>query len=200
MVRARRPDDLREECVATGSAQARRSEVGMPEQVFKEAHDPLGSEGSGETGSKELEVVTGASGVEPKEETQQSLSSVDGDGSGTIRYEEFFKAVLIEDRLRPADLSEQQEFMEACVLFGTYGSGEVGSKELEVAMRALGFGLKNEGHQEMAPDVDYDRIGTIGYEEIPKMTHKILDRAQDGFLRGSGSSRHACASLPPRRI
>eukprot|EP00438_Fugacium_kawagutii_P008701 Skav236561 [mRNA] locus=scaffold1066:334594:343161:- [translate_table: standard] len=61
--------------------------------------------------------------------------------------------------------------------------GEIDSKELKVAMRALGFEPKKEEIQKMisAPrqqlDVDDDGSGTIGYEEFLKMmTHKILNR------------------------
>merc|ERR1712026_87669 len=57
------------------------------------------------------------------------------------------------------------------------GSGEIDSKELKVAMRALGFEPKKEEIQKMISDVDDDGSGTIGYEEFLKMmTHKILNR------------------------
>merc|ERR1712129_445101 len=66
---------------------------------------------------------------------------------------------------------------EAFDLFDTDGSGEIDSKELKVAMRALGFEPKKEEIQKMISDVDDDGSGTIGYEEFLKMmTHKILSR------------------------
>jgi len=66
---------------------------------------------------------------------------------------------------------------EAFDLFDTDGSGEIDSKELKVAMRALGFEPKKEEIQKMISDVDDDGSGTIGYEEFLKMmTHKILNR------------------------
>merc|ERR1712226_1280622 len=53
----------------------------------------------------------------------------------------------------------------------------IDSKELKVAMRALGFEPKKEEIQKMISDVDDDGSGTIGYEEFLKMmTHKILNR------------------------
>merc|ERR1711918_266655 len=59
----------------------------------------------------------------------------------------------------------------------TDGSGSIDSKELKVAMRALGFESKKEEIQKMISDVDDDGSGTIGYEEFLKMmTHKILNR------------------------
>merc|ERR1711881_674294 len=71
---------------------------------------------------------------------------------------------------------QKQEIKEAFDLFDTDGSGEIDSKELKVAMRALGFEPKKEEIQKMISDVDDDGSGTIGYEEFLKMmTHKILN-------------------------
>merc|ERR1712182_193975 len=67
--------------------------------------------------------------------------------------------------------------MGAFDLFDTDGSGSIDSKELKVAMRALGFEPKKEEIQKMISDVDDDGSGTIEYEEFLKMmTHKILNR------------------------
>merc|ERR1711907_521859 len=71
----------------------------------------------------------------------------------------------------------KQEIKEAFDLFDTDGSGNIDSKELKVAMRALGFESKKEEIQKMISDVDDDGSGTIEYEEFLKMmTHKILNR------------------------
>eukprot|EP00438_Fugacium_kawagutii_P012877 Skav209927 [mRNA] locus=scaffold1253:231861:232907:- [translate_table: standard] len=91
------------------------------------------------------------------------------------------------------EFEQKQEIKEAFDLFDTDGSGEIDSKELKVAMRALGFEPKKEDWQymtwlysalqcfteiqKMISDVDDDGSGTIGYEEFLKMmTHKILNR------------------------
>jgi len=72
---------------------------------------------------------------------------------------------------------QKQEIKEAFDLFDTDGSGSIDSKELKVAMRALGFDPKKEEIQKMISDVDDDGSGTIEYEEFLKMmTHKILNR------------------------
>merc|ERR1711985_210987 len=72
---------------------------------------------------------------------------------------------------------QKQEIKEAFDLFDTDGSGSIDSKELKVAMRALGFEPKKEEIQKMVSDVDDDGSGTIEYEEFLKMmTHKILNR------------------------
>ena len=80
---------------------------------------------------------------------------------------------------------QKQEIKEAFDLFDTDGSGSIDSKELEVAMRALGFEPKKEEIQKMILDVDDDRSGTTEYEEFLKMmTLKILN--QDSKDENSG--------------
>ena len=59
---------------------------------------------------------------------------------------------------------QKQEIKEAFDLFDTDGSGSIDSKELKVAMRALGFEPKKEEIQKMISDVDDDGSGTIEYE------------------------------------
>merc|ERR1712083_1086903 len=68
---------------------------------------------------------------------------------------------------------QKQEIKEAFYLFDTDGSGEIDSKELKVAMRALGFEPKKEEIQKMISDVDNDGSGTIGYEEFLKMMTSV---------------------------
>merc|ERR1712190_691941 len=75
---------------------------------------------------------------------------------------------------------QKQEIKEAFDLFDTDGSGEIDSKELKVAMRALGFEPKKEEIQKMISDVDDDGSGTIGYPEFLKMmTHEELQEMID---------------------
>jgi len=86
-------------------------------------------------------------------------------------------AVSLSGGYKPFHEEQKQEIKEAFDLFDTDGSGEIDSKELKVAMRALGFEPKKEEIQKMINDVDDDGSGTIGFEEFLKMmTHKILNR------------------------
>ena len=88
---------------------------------------------------------------------------------------------------------QKQEIKEAFDLFDTDGSGEIDSKELKVAMRALGFEPKKEEEiQKMIFDVDDEGSGTIGSEEFLKMmTHK------EPFLKGMEGNSSYCGWTPP---
>merc|ERR1712007_203333 len=72
---------------------------------------------------------------------------------------------------------QQNDIKQAFELFDTDGSGSIDTKELKVAMRALGFEPKQEEINKMIGDVDDDGSGTIEYPEFLKMmTFKILKR------------------------
>ncbi|TXG75585.1 hypothetical protein E1A91_A11G208100v1 [Gossypium mustelinum] len=80
---------------------------------------------------------------------------------------------------RQQGLSQQkrQEIKEAFELFDTDGSGTIDAKELNVAMRALGFEMTEEEIKQMIADVDRDGSGAIDFDEfVPMMTAKIGER------------------------
>jgi len=110
--------------------------------------------------------------------------SVQEFGSFALAFTAVFSTIMALRRFnaggkKQKELTEEQkqEIKEAFDLFDTDGSGSIDSKELKVAMRALGFEPKKEEIQKMISDVDDDGSGTIEYEEFLKMmTHKILNR------------------------
>ncbi|RZB97437.1 putative calcium-binding protein CML20 [Glycine soja] len=72
---------------------------------------------------------------------------------------------------------KKQEIKEAFELFDTDGSGTIDAKELNVAMRALGFEMTEEQINKMIEDVDKDGSGAIDYDEFEyMMTAKIGER------------------------
>ncbi|KAK6947059.1 EF-hand domain [Dillenia turbinata] len=82
-------------------------------------------------------------------------------------------------RGRHHGLSQQkrQEIKEAFELFDTDGSGTIDAKELNVAMRALGFEMTEEQINQMIADVDKDGSGAIDFDEfVHMMTAKIGER------------------------
>ncbi|KAK8937572.1 putative calcium-binding protein CML13 [Platanthera guangdongensis] len=72
---------------------------------------------------------------------------------------------------------KRQEIKEAFELFDTDGSGTIDAKELNVAMRALGFEMNDEQINNMIAEVDKDGSGTIDFDEfVHMMTTKIGER------------------------
>lgn len=72
---------------------------------------------------------------------------------------------------------KKQEIREAFELFDTDGSGTIDAKELNVAMRALGFEMTEEQINQMIADVDKDGSGAIDFDEFcHMMTAKIGER------------------------
>ncbi|XP_056176286.1 caltractin [Syzygium oleosum] len=84
-----------------------------------------------------------------------------------------------KDKHRGRHLTQQKrlEIREAFELFDTDGSGTIDAKELNVAMRALGFEMTEEQINQMIADVDKDGSGSIDYDEFEHMmTAKIGER------------------------
>ena len=77
------------------------------------------------------------------------------------------------------DLTEEQkqEIKEAFDLFDTEGTGAIDSKELKVAMRALGFEPKKEEVRKIIQDIDKNGEGFIKFDDFMEiMTHKMIER------------------------
>ena len=88
------------------------------------------------------------------------------------------KSALSRPKKR-TDLSEEQrqEIKEAFDLFDTDGSGSIDSKELKVAMRALGFEPKKEDIKRMIAELDVEGNGTIEFTPfLDLMTLKMAER------------------------
>ena len=72
---------------------------------------------------------------------------------------------------------QKQEIKEAFELFDTEGIGAIDSKELKVAMRALGFEPKKEEVRRIIQDIDKNGEGFIKYEDFLEiMTQKMMER------------------------
>lgn len=72
---------------------------------------------------------------------------------------------------------QKEEIKEAFELFDEDGGGSIDAKELETAMRTLGFEPKKAEVQKMIQEVDNDGTGSIDFQEfLAMMTKKILER------------------------
>ena len=88
------------------------------------------------------------------------------------------KSALSRPKKR-TDLTEEQrqEIKEAFDLFDTDGSGAIDSKELKVAMRALGFEPNKDDIKRMIAELDVSNNGTIEFSAfVDLMTLKMSDR------------------------
>lgn len=77
------------------------------------------------------------------------------------------------------DLSDEQkaDIKEAFDLFDTEGSGQIDSKELKVAIRALGFEPKKEEIKRMIADIDKEGTGKISFADfLQLMTVKMAEK------------------------
>ncbi|KAL5197107.1 hypothetical protein ABZP36_000619 [Zizania latifolia] len=93
----------------------------------------------------------------------------------------FVKAELQEAREKDGDIHDNSSVVDAGLLYAEPGSssckGTIDAKELNVAMRALGFEMTEEQINQMIADVDKDGSGSIDYEEFEHMmTAKIGER------------------------
>lgn len=77
------------------------------------------------------------------------------------------------------ELTEEQknDIKEAFDLFDPDGTGKIASKELKVAMRALGFEPKKEEIKMLLSDIDPDGLGKISFEEfLSLMSIKMFEK------------------------
>jgi len=77
------------------------------------------------------------------------------------------------------DLSEEQksDIREAFNLFDTAGCGSIDTKDLKVAMRALGFEPRKEEIKKMVMEVDKDNGGSLSFDNfLALMARKISEK------------------------
>ncbi|GFT50130.1 centrin-1 [Nephila pilipes] len=72
---------------------------------------------------------------------------------------------------------QKKDIEEAFHLFDTENSGFIATRELKVALRALGFEPKKEEIKKMVSEIDKDNSGKIAYDDFYKlMAEKISDK------------------------
>jgi centrin-1 len=87
------------------------------------------------------------------------------------------KTTKVNKKQRELSEEQRQEIKEAFDLFDTEGKNEIDTKELKVAMRALGFEPKKEEVRRLIQEVDKNGEGVIRYEDFYEiMSQKISER------------------------
>ena len=95
---------------------------------------------------------------------------------------------------------QMQELREAFDLFDTDGSGTIDTKELQVALRALGFDSKKEKVRKMIADIDLDGSGArTAASATPRGWPSGRWSGASLAAANMGGPRHSVGRLPRRR-
>ncbi|KAJ3153979.1 hypothetical protein HDU89_008846 [Geranomyces variabilis] len=108
------------------------------------------------------------SGYRPKPGAAAGSSSAAGKRAGNAP---------VQKPMHDLTSDQKQEIREAFDLFDTDGSGTIDTKELKVAMRALGFEPKKEELKKMVAEVDRTGSGVIDFNDfLELMTSKMSEK------------------------
>ncbi|KAI8589219.1 centrin-1 [Geranomyces variabilis] len=108
------------------------------------------------------------SGYRPKAGAAAGSSSAAGKRAGNAP---------VQKPMHDLTSDQKQEIREAFDLFDTDGSGTIDTKELKVAMRALGFEPKKEELKKMVAEVDRTGSGVIDFNDfLELMTSKMSEK------------------------
>merc|ERR1712137_518746 len=131
---------------------------------MREAFQLFDKDGDGTISTAELGTAMRALGQNPTEkELQEMIAEVDGDGSGSIDFEEFCEMMA----KRYAEGGDpEQEMREAFAIFDKDGSGTITADELRQVMMNMGEKLSKEEVDDMIREADADGNGEIDYEEF----------------------------------
>lgn len=91
------------------------------------------------------------------------------------------QAVISIKRKGPPKLEltaeQKDDIKEAFDLFDPDGTGKIATKELKVAIRALGFEPKKEEMKKLIADIDPDGLGSLSFDEfLNLMSVKMLEK------------------------
>lgn len=101
--------------------------------------------------------------------TKKTSTTATGQTAGTARKKSGPKFELTDE--------QRQDIKEAFDLFDSEGTGMIDTKELKVAIRALGFEPKKEEIKKMIAEIDKDGTGKISFEDfLSLMTVKMAEK------------------------
>merc|ERR1712166_679123 len=122
---------------------------------FREAFRLFDKDGDQMITEEELKTAMMELGENPTQaQLQNMIKEVDGDGSGTINFDEFLN--LLSRKMNESRQSGKEE------------NGSITPAELKQVMFNLGEELSDEDLAEMISEVDLDKDGEINFEEFLK--------------------------------
>ena len=118
-------------------------------------------EGKGEIPTSLLGTVMKNLGHNLKpEQLQECIDAVDGDGSGTVDFDEFL--ALMAKKTKEAE--DELELREAFRVFDKNNRGVIDVSDLKLIFQALDPDMPDEEVDQIINEVDEDGSGTVDFE------------------------------------
>jgi len=99
------------------------------------------------------------------EQLEECIEAVDGDGSGTVDFDEFL--ALMAKKTKEAE--DEQELREAFRVFDKNNRGVIDTADLKTIFHALDPDMSDEEIEQIINEVDEDGSGTVDFEEFMKL-------------------------------
>ena len=123
-------------------------------------------EGKGEISTSLLGTVMKNLGHNLKpEQLQECIDAVDGDGSGTVDFDEFL--ALMAKKTKEAE--DELELREAFRVFDKNNRGVIDVSDLKLIFSALDPDMPDEEVEQIINEVDEDGSGTVDFEGKPNL-------------------------------
>jgi len=133
---------------------------------FRAAFNTYDREGKGEMPTSLLGTVMKNLGHNLKpEQLEECIEAVDGDGSGTVDFDEFL--ALMAKKTKEAE--DEQELREAFRVFDKNNRGVIDTADLKTIFHALDPDMSDEEIEQIINEVDEDGSGTVDFEEFMKL-------------------------------
>jgi Ca2+-binding EF-hand superfamily protein len=128
---------------------------------FKIAFNVYDKEGRGEIPTAILGTVMKNLGHNLKpEQLEECIEAVDGDGSGTVDFEEFLELM----RKKTKEYEDEQELREAFRVFDKNNRGVIEAGDLKIIFQTLDPDMPDEEVEQIIAEVDEDGSGTVDFE------------------------------------
>ncbi|KAF1796263.1 putative calmodulin [Mucor lusitanicus] len=145
----------------------------VPDQMMleetREAFMLFDKDSNGTIDTSELGAVMRSLNMNPTDtELKDMINEVDGNGNGSIEFEEF--VAMLSRKRRGSEI--QEEIKETFRVFDRDGNGYISESELRHIMASVGEKLTEDELNVMLREADVDGDGQINYEEFVKMLAK----------------------------
>jgi len=135
---------------------------------FREAFNKFDTNRNGEIPTSELGTVMRMLGHNlKKDQLQLAIEAVDGDGSGSVDFDEFLQLMA----KKTAEAEEEMELREAFRILDKENQGTISVSVLKGIIKALDEEMSDQDVDDMIAEIDEDSSGTVDYEEFKAVMH-----------------------------